>query len=522
MSRALRYAPAFGLALSLAVGLGSALGLSTEARAEPPFALDSPWNLRPVDPVLGDYMIPRTLYRPFVGPGDYSTGVFTARASDPPMTVLGAEGSEGLWSADEEAFRPVTVPRWPSDVQAAVGTDGHADIVDPVDGVIHSFWQLRFEDGRWRATQYAWAPLNGRGWGDPAHYFQGARAAGVPSLGGLIRKDEVDDGRPWYRHALALSLDGSGLKSGYVFPATSEDRNHVTDYRGGVPMGALLMLPADFDTASVRSPALRKVAATLKRYGARVVDMNHDTRYYIYVENGADFDLHRGGWNHEAGEDLERIGDALRTVTGQRAWLDHTNKLSRPDQSLNLLSLRGPWQLEQGSQAARFDSWEQTLIFPESERPIVQVQRQGNGLRATSWSSFEAGRRYRLSVRSVGGARLALRLRNPDGTVIWDGRSLGNGQSIEFAVPDQPWRVELVASGGLPAGPSWLGARLVEVLSAPSAPTPRAAEARAPQRDGGRARSAAPSPAAVSTNPAVGATATADRPEPAVPARALP
>ena len=495
-----------------------ALTLAAPAQAAPPFATDSPWNLRPVDPVFSPYVIPPTRYHPFVGPSDYSTGVFTAGRDDPPVTVVGPEGSPGLWSADEETHRPVTVPRWPVDVQPALGTDGHADIVDPIDGVVHSFWQLRFEGGRWRASQYAWTALNGRGWGDPAHYFQGARAAGVPSLGGLIRKEEVDDGQSWYRHALALSLDGSALRSGYVFPATSEDRDHATDYRGDIPMGSLLMLPVDFDAASIRSPALRKVAETLKRYGARVIDQNHDTRFNIYVENGANFDIHPGGWNIQAAEDLDRMAGALRVVVDQRAWLDHAGKVSKPERTLNLLSLRGPWQLEQGEAPARFDTWDQTLIFPPSERPVVQVQRQGNGLRKTNWAGLEPGRRYRLSVRAAGGARLALRLRDPDGSLIWDGRSLGNGQSAEFSPPDKPWHVELVASGGQPAAASWVGARLVEV-ALPAEPREKKREAARPRR----AQPAADPDAATAV-----ASQTADDPgnaghqKAAVPQRALP
>ncbi len=50
-----------------------------------------------------------------------------------------------------------------------------------------TFWQLKQQTGNGSATQYAWTRLNGSGWGDPAHYFQGARAAAVPTAAGLIR-----------------------------------------------------------------------------------------------------------------------------------------------------------------------------------------------------------------------------------------------------------------------------------------------------------------------------------------------
>src|SRR5262249_34963004 len=147
----------------------------------------------------------------------YSTGAFLASETDEPVTI------NDIWSPDDESRISITIPRWPKDVFPATGTDGHADIVDTIQGIIHSFWQLRKTAQSWQATQYSWTSLTGSGWGDPAHYFQGARAAGVPSSGGLIRRHEIDDGDVMYRHTLAASLDNSAFKTGYTFPATSED-----------------------------------------------------------------------------------------------------------------------------------------------------------------------------------------------------------------------------------------------------------------------------------------------------------
>ena len=121
---------------------------------------------------------------------------FLADSNDKPQQIFGAPGKRGLWELDGEQFvDSITVPRWPADVIPASGSDGHADIVDPFQGVIHSFLRLRKDkSGRWTADMYAWTRLDGRGWGDPAHYYQGARAAAVPPMAGVAAVLEGPEG----------------------------------------------------------------------------------------------------------------------------------------------------------------------------------------------------------------------------------------------------------------------------------------------------------------------------------------
>ena len=316
-----------------------------------PFAADSLWNSRPVNPVLGEFVIPTSEYFPTVASGAYSTGVFLSGPDDAAVTVTGIPGSKGLWDPDAESHHDVTIPRWPEDVIPASGNDGHADIVDPIGGMIHSFYKLQQLDGKWVAAQYAWSKLNGRGWGDPAHYFQGARAAGVPTSAGLIRKHEIDDGDTLYRHALAMSLTFNALAPdpAYVFPATSADTNASDSNTGSIPEGALMMLPESFDTGSIDNPALRKVAETLKVYGAYVVDRNYGTPFVIYVENGSGFKLHAGGWNSNVADDLDRIRAALRQVVAADGWMDGEGNGFDVDNNLNILSMRGNWQMQSGT-----------------------------------------------------------------------------------------------------------------------------------------------------------------------------
>jgi hypothetical protein len=437
-----------------------AQGLGTPER---PFAANSPWNIRPVNAVLGDPAIPRSSYLPSVAEGRWSTGVFVARETDTAVDVLPLNGKPGVWDPDAEIHRPlVRIQRWPASVIPATGLDGHAEIVDPVAGIIHSFFQLSRQDGQWRAGQYAWTKLGGRGWGDPAHYFQGSRAAGVPTIGGLIRKHEILDGLPHYRHALAMSLTFNGLAAEppYLFPATSADSG-ARDNTGTVPEGSLMMLPPDFDTARIANVHLRKVADTLKLFGAYVVDRNHGTPFAIYVENGSNFNLHPKGWDNAVATELDRIRAELRPVLKSVGWVDANGQSLTIERNLNLLSLRGPWRKLQGNQVAEYQTLEQAVVFPPTTESIVMVNWSGRNLSQVTWARAEAGKDYLLKVNSVGDAKLRLQLQAVDGTITLDTGAIEGGQSFRITWPALPVKVILLAYSGTSGKASRVGASLL-------------------------------------------------------------
>jgi len=429
----------------------SALALAqageAEAQAEPNvswgsyenlFSARSPWNSRPVSPVFGEYVIPKSSYAPSVAEGAWSTGVFLAGENDPPVTVRGLPGTAGVWDPDAEVRREISVPRWPAGVIPASAADGHADIVDPVAGIVHSFYKLRQLEGNWVASQYAWTRLNGRGWGDPAHYFQGARAAAVPTSGGLIRKHEIDDGRSHYPHALTMSLTYNGLSANptYIFPATSADKDAATTNTGAIPEGALVMLPPGFNLQTITTPALRKVAETLQIYGAYVTDRNTGTPFVIYVENGSGFSLHRNGWNTAAANDLERIRQGLRQVTGVGGWIDGNGESYTPETNFNLLSMRGPWRLQSGTTSGIYETWRQAVVFPPAPVPSSVVNTSYRGMQPVSWALPVAGQPYQLTARTTGGGLLRFQLRDKTSSVIvYDSNNLADGETARFVWP---------------------------------------------------------------------------------------
>lgn len=444
--------------LSVSCGTWSALmysGISSAAEwgtFSKPFAADSFWNSRPVNPVLGTFEIPSSEYSPSVASGAYSTGVFLSGPDDSAVTVTGLPGSKGLWNPDSESYHDVTIPRWPAGVIPASGNDGHADIVDPVAGMIHSFYKLQQLDGKWVAAQYAWSDLKGRGWGDPAHYFQGARAAGVPTSAGLIRTHEIDDGDRLYRHALAMSLTFNALSPDptYIFPATSADANAAASNTGSIPEGALMMLPASFNTDSIASPALRKVAETLKVYGGYVVDRNQGTPFVIYVENGSGFNLHAGGWSDNVADDLDRIRTALRQVVAADAWVDGEGRAFDVNKNLNILSMRGNWNLQSGTTRGVYDTWRQAVVFPATPNRTVQVNYSNRVISSVLWATPVVGKTYKLTAVSTGGGLLRLRIYDKSSkTYVYDSGELKNGESSQFVWQAANFASVLYATSGI-------------------------------------------------------------------------
>jgi len=472
-----RWCATAGLGLS-ACALPQALLAAADKRAAPadrgdhgerfgtvlrPFSAQSPWNCRPVEPVLDDWEIPKASYVPALESGKWSTGVFVCQPDDQPMRVFGLPGQKGVWDPDAETTQPeIVLPRWPASVLPATGSDGHADIVDAEAGIIHSFFRLIRVDDQWCAKQYAWTRLDGRGWGDPAHYFQGARAAAVPTMGGLLRRHELEEGAGPIRHALALSLTFNGLSAdpGYVFPATSADVG-LSNNNGRIPEGALMMLPPDFDVSKVDDPRLRRIAEALKVYGGYVVDRNIGTPFVVYAEIGSNAKLHSATlWNRRAASDLEVMRAALRRVTSAKGYLDGNGRPVDLREPMNLLSMRGAWRSERDDAQARFETWQQAVVVKDAKPGLTVVNTSGRQITAVTWAKPQPGQAMRLTARTGNGATLRLQLRGAgggdakSGGWTFDSGDLADGKSVSFEWPDKFAGSRLVVRATAP-GDCW-------------------------------------------------------------------
>lgn len=411
------------------------------------FAADSPWNARPVNAHLGTARINKPLFNPTWVPtiddGSLSVGVFMAKAGDPQVTVFGKPGTSGVGDPDTGWQRNIVIPHWPAGVVPATGGDGHCDIVDTVTGVVHSFYQLKYQDGKWTANMYAWTRVDGRGWGDNAHWSQGSRSAGVTPSAGLIRLHEIDDGDTLYRHALAMSLPAHTLANGittpsYVYPATTADSDAKVN-TGNIPLGTRIMLPASFDLTKLSSERLRKVANTLKTYGAYAVDRNYDAPFAIYVENGSNYNLMPNGWDTKVVADLERIRDALRPVAYAESWLDgNGGKFDAPDLP-GVLSMRGAWMAQPNETlaagtAGRYDSTQQAVVFPFTSVKQNHVN-YTSGASTVSWGRPYKWAAMKFTAKTTGGATLRLQVRVGN-SIKYDSGYLPNGASASFTWPE--------------------------------------------------------------------------------------
>lgn len=431
------------------------------------FSADSLWNSYPVKPVLGTYQIPKSDYFPTVQGGAWSTGLFVAKATDGPMTVNGLGGAAGVKDPDSCVDRPVTIPRWPASTLPATGSDGRADIYDPVTDIVHSFWQLKNVNGKWQAALYAFSPAKGHGWGDPAHFYHGARATGVPATAGLIRAHEINDGQATYKHALAMSLTYNALSATtpYIAPATSADWDAAHTNTGQIPQGALLMLPANYDTSKIANLALRKVADTLKTYGAYVVDRNTGTPFAIYVENGATFNLHGAGWNSAVGDELDRIRASLRQVVSHSGFINGDGAPRVAPSRQNILSMRGPWRNCTTSKTEEiYDSLNQRAQLPVVTAWTRWLNATGSGFALKEFKP-KAGEYFKFVVDSNCGATFNVVLkRMVEGKVVtaYDSGLRAHNSLTYFQWPAGAWSELYVSkSAGSPAG--YIRPRIVKI-----------------------------------------------------------
>jgi hypothetical protein len=228
-----------------------------------------------------------------------------------------------------------------------------------------------------------------------------------------------------------------------------EDGGSATAYKGKIPMGSLLMLPTTYDTSKITSPGLLKVIKTLQVYGARVVDTNTDTPFVIYVETGSSFTVSTkppGEWDSTVANQLFDISRALRVMDGNQGFIDGNGKAFTPNQNLNRLSMRGPWNAV--ANGGTFDSWRQALVFPKTTAVVTQTQTHGTGARRLSWAPWTAGATFRFTVIATGGAKLNMQFKDGSYNTVLETGSLGNGESKSFVMPAaNGWAILIARSG---------------------------------------------------------------------------
>jgi hypothetical protein len=167
--------------------------------------------------------------------------------------------------------------RYPVDGQTPVegGSDRHALIVRGGTCTLYELFAFDWNHGRPRAgSGAAWDlssnALRPDGW-------TSADAAGLPILPGLVRYDEILDGR--IEHAIRFTAEVT--RDRHVWPARHDAGSADASYP---PMGARFRLTAGFDLSGF-SPKARVILRALKRYGLILAD-NGSNWYFQGARDG--------------------------------------------------------------------------------------------------------------------------------------------------------------------------------------------------------------------------------------------
>jgi hypothetical protein len=266
-----RLAPAL-----LACALAS-LAVAGPAGAEQVFSPRSVWNT-PVSAstalasnsaaVVTEVRRQVLAYGQWINTWQYSVPVYTVAARQRRVQVTLDATDQTL----EHDFASVPLP---SDARPAAGSDGHLTVYQPSRDTLWDFWKLSKGADGWHALWGGRMRHVSTSLGSfPAPY--GATGTGLPLLGGLMRMQELQDGR--IDHALALAIPRTKA-SEFVSPATRSDGNAT--WSSAPPEGTHLRLDPAVDIEALDLPPVtRAIALAAQRYGIIIRDGAGTVTFY--------------------------------------------------------------------------------------------------------------------------------------------------------------------------------------------------------------------------------------------------
>ena len=198
----------------------------------------------------------------------------------------------------------------PAAANGAAGTDGELIVIDG--DVAYNFWQFN-RTSTTTASAASFGAENivtGDGWGSKSPFLSaGITAVGASQLGGLLVKDEINDGS--IDHALQLVVDSKLVQSGAVGQAISSDGSSSS---GIVKEGQLLAIPPGTPMPAGLSPLGQQVFKAMQQYGAYVVDVAGGTTNVRAQANAFDDATMTALWH-----DMGSITPLLQGVSGGTA-----------------------------------------------------------------------------------------------------------------------------------------------------------------------------------------------------------
>ncbi|MFH1074083.1 MAG: hypothetical protein V1752_03245 [Candidatus Firestonebacteria bacterium] len=158
--------------------------------------------------------------------------------------------------------------------------DSHMTIMNKSKTKCWDFWSLKKFNGKWLARSGREFDLKGKGVLKPG---EGAcRAAGFPLIAGLIRPEEIKQGK--IEHALVFGYNRP-KRGVYVYPASNTDGTSTR--AGAIPEGARLQLDPALDLDKLKlKPAAKIIAKALQEYGMYLGDSSGGFAVYGEVFPG--------------------------------------------------------------------------------------------------------------------------------------------------------------------------------------------------------------------------------------------
>ena len=252
-----------------------------------PFSPTSFWNT-PIGPNRATHPRNDALIRylrskirhPNLSVGEWAVSVAEVRAGDPVHAVPCTK-----YRCTLGAFGPFPIPFTampnPSD-------DGHLAVYDPVTQREWDFWQAKRTSGGWSASAGAAVSMRGDGVAPPR--TGAGNAANFPLLGGLVRPEEILQGR--IEHALVFGLPGIG-KGPPVCPASHNAA--TTSHPDALREGQLLQLDPSLDVDALPVPGWQKtLMRAMQKYGMYLRDNSGAFAIYAESPNSRGYDA----WSH--------------------------------------------------------------------------------------------------------------------------------------------------------------------------------------------------------------------------------
>jgi PKD repeat protein len=240
-----------------------------------PFPASSVWNspvgstpLRPESATFASYLAARagSANMPI---SNWAVAVAEAHPGDKTFTVPCLK-----YTCTLSAFGAFAIPETAKQDPSG---DGHLAVYDPATQREWDMWQASNSSGSWASSAGAAVSMTGNGVAPVG--FASGNAANFPLLGGLIRPEEILQGR--IDHALVFGMPGVN-NTGYVCPATHNDGD--TTSSSAPKEGTRFQLDPSLNIDALAVPAWKKtMMRAMQTYGLYLRDSSGS--FAVYAEN---------------------------------------------------------------------------------------------------------------------------------------------------------------------------------------------------------------------------------------------